>query len=81
MFLVVRGKKDRMHEVADYLYAGQTIVSEPEETRFGTFVIVESVFGPAGNMLAGRLSSGNFGASPFETLKDAQDYIESEKAF
>lgn len=81
MFLVVRGKKERMGEIQAYLYAGQAIVSEPEETRFGTFVIVESAHGPAGRMLAGRLSSGNFGASEFETLKDAQDYIKSEAAF
>lgn len=81
MFLTVRGKADRMHEVSAYLYAGQEIVSEPVETRFGTFVIVESAHGMAGRMLAGRLSSGNFGVSEFETLEDAQDYIESEKAF
>jgi len=80
MFVVVRGKADRMHEVAAYLYAGQTIVSEPVANEFGSMMlIVESAHGLAGRMLADRLGSGMFGAKEFETRTEAEDWIESER--
>lgn len=79
MFIVVRGREDRMHEVAAYLYGGQSIVSEPVVGRFGTFVIVESAHGMSGKMFADRVASGMFGAKQFETLEEAEAYIEAEK--
>ena len=80
MFVVVRGRADRMHEVPAYLYGGQSIVSEAVETEFGSVMqVIESAHGLAGKMLADRLSSGLFGARQFETREEADAYIESEK--
>jgi hypothetical protein len=80
MFIVVRGKADRMHEVAAYLYNGQSVVTEPVESIYGTFVIVDTGADNAyaSEYLAGRLQSGMFGASVFITMEEAEAYIESE---
>jgi hypothetical protein len=79
MFIVARGKAERIHEGQAYLYGGQSIVSEPVLNGFGSaMVIVESVHGMAGKMLADRLSSGLFGAWQCETLEQANAYIQSE---
>jgi hypothetical protein len=79
MFVVARTTPRRIHEVAAYLYGGQTIVRTDIPVEFGSVVaIVESAHGLAGNMLADRLSSGMIGASKFETLAEAEDYIRTE---
>lgn len=79
MFIVVRGRADRMHEIKAYLYGGQSIVSEPVQGMFGSFVIVESAHGMSGKMFADRVASGLFGARQFETRAEAEAYIEEEK--
>lgn len=79
MFVVVRTKRERLPEVERYLYAGQSIVSEPVDSPFGTFLVVESPHGMAGKMLADRLASGLIGATQFQTREEADAYIESER--
>jgi hypothetical protein len=77
MYVVARARQDRVEEVQAYLYSGQKIIGQTE-SRFGTFLIVESAHGLAGRMLADRLASGMFGAREFATLQEAREYIESE---
>lgn len=81
MFIAVRGKSTRMHEIDAYLYNGQTVVSEPITGTFGTFVVVDTGSDNAyrANYVAGRLQSGMFGATVFETREEADAYIEAEK--
>lgn len=81
MFIVVRGKSTRMHEVAAYLYNGQSVVSEPQTGTYGTFVVVDAgTDAYRANYLAGRFQSGMFGATVFETLPEAYAYIAAELA-
>jgi len=80
MFVVARTSANRIGEVKAYLYGGQSIVSEPVNSLYGTFVIVESAHGLAGKMLVDRLGSGMIGAKEFETRAEAEAYIESETA-
>ena len=79
MFIAVRGKESRMQEVHAYLYNGQDIVTEPVSGIYGTFVIVDA--GPdayRANYVAGRLQSGMFGATVFDTLEEADAYVKAE---
>lgn len=79
MFVVARVRADRIHEVQDYLYNGQKIVSEPVLNEFGSaMVIVESVHGMSGKMLANRLGSNFMGATQFQTREEADAYVQSE---
>jgi len=81
MFIVVGGKAERMREVPAYLYSGQSVAVQPVETRFGSMCIVDT--GSDDNYratyLKERIGSGMFGAVLFETLAEAQAYIEEAK--
>lgn len=81
MFISVRGRENRMHEVNAYLYEGQSVISEPVTGRFGTFVIVDAgTDAYRAEYLRDRLQSGMFGAVLFDTpLEDVEAYIEAEK--
>lgn len=82
MFLTVRGKADRMHEVPAYLYTGQSVVTAPEITRYGSAVVIVDLGTTDRNRseyVRDRLGSGLFGAVLFNTLEEATSYIESEK--
>jgi hypothetical protein len=81
MFIAVRGKAARMAEVPAYLYSGQTVATEPVTGIYGTFVIVDTGSADAytANYVAGRLQSGMFGAKVFDTMAEAEAYVESEK--
>jgi hypothetical protein len=48
---------------------------------YGTFVVVDTGSEDAyrANYLAGRLQSAPFGATVFDTLEEAQAYIEAER--
>jgi hypothetical protein len=79
MFVVVRVRADRIHEVKEYLYNGQKIVTEPVLNEFGSaMVIVESAHGMSGKMLADRVGTALMGASQFQTREEADAYVESE---
>lgn len=81
MFIAVRGKSTRMQEVPAYLYAGQTVVTEPVVSIYGTFVVVDAgTDAYRANAVAGRLQSGMFGTAVFATLEEATAYIEAESA-
>lgn len=80
MFISVRGRSDRMHEIDAFLYHGQTVVTEPVTGTYGTFVVVDAGKDAyRANYVAGRLQSGNFGTKVFDTLAEALGYIELEK--
>lgn len=80
MFIAVRGRSNRMHEIDAYLYNGQTVVSEPVEGTYGTFVVVDAgTDAYRASYVAGRLQSGMFGATVFETREEADAYIVAEK--
>lgn len=80
MFIAVRGKADRMHEVPAYLYSGHSVATEPVTGTYGTFVIVDTGEDNAyaSEYLAGRLQSGMFGATVFNSREDADAYIKAE---
>ena len=80
MFIAVRGRANRMHEIDAYLYNGQTVVSEPQTGTYGTFVVVDAGDDAyRANYVAGRLQSGMFGTKVFETREEAYAYIAEEK--
>lgn len=81
MFIAVRGRANRMHEIDAYLYNGQTVVSEPVTGLYGTFVIVDAgTDAYRAEYLRDRLQSRMFGATLFDTpLEDVEAYIEAEK--
>jgi len=81
MFIAVRGKADRMQEVPAYLYSGQSVATEPVTGLYGTFVVVDTGSADAyrASYVAGRLQSGMFGATVFDTIEEAKAYIEAEK--
>lgn len=81
MFIAVRGRSNRMHEIEAYLYNGQTVISEPQTGTYGTFVVVDTGSDDAyrANYVAGRLQSGMFGATVFQTREEADAYIQAEK--
>lgn len=79
MFIAVRGKAERMQEVDAYLYNGQTVISEPVTGIYGTFVVVDAgTDAYRASYVAGRLQSGMFGATVFETREEADAYIAGE---
>lgn len=81
MFITTCTRPDRVREVRSYLYEGQTIVGLPTETRYGTFQIVDTGTDERyrSEYLRDRLSSGLFGANLFDTLEEAEAYIETWK--
>ncbi len=82
MFIVVAGKEYRMREVPAYLYEGQTVAVQPVETMFETYMlIVDTGSGDLyrANYLRDRIASGMFGAVRFDTLEEAEAYIEEAK--
>jgi hypothetical protein len=80
MFIAVRGKAERMQEIEAYLYNGQSVVTEPVTGIYGTFVIVDTANADAyrAHYVAGRLQSGMFGATVFDTLEEADAYVKAE---
>jgi len=83
MFVVVAGKKYRMREIPAYLYSGQTVVSEPVETLFDTYmVIVDTGSDDAyrASYIRDRIASGMFGAVLFPSKAEAEQYIEESKS-
>lgn len=79
MFIAVRGKAERMQEVAEYLYKDQTVISEPVTGVYGTFVVVDAgTDAYRAHYLAGRFQSGMFGAKVFETREEAFAYVAEE---
>jgi len=82
MFVVVGGKAENMRIIPAYLYSGQSIAVQPVETRFGSMLIVDTGSDDLyrATYIKDRiLSIGSFGAVLFETLADAQAYIEDAK--
>ena len=81
MFIVVRGKAERMREIPRYLYEGQSVAVQPVETRYGSSMLIVDTGTDdnyLSNYIAERLHSGMFGAVLFGTLAEAQAYIDSE---
>jgi hypothetical protein len=84
MFIVVAGKEHRMREIPAYLYEGQSVVVQPVETLYGTFMAVVdtgSANAYRASYVRDRIASGMFGAILFETLEEAEQYIEGSKTF
>lgn len=81
MFIVVRGKAERVAEVNAYLYAGQSVATGIINGTFGSFCIVDTGTDDRyrSEYLLGRLQSGPFGAVMFDTMAEADKYIELEK--
>jgi hypothetical protein len=82
MFIVLTQHKHRMREVPAYLYEGQSVVGEPVENFFGTYGLIVDTGSDdlyRANYLRDRFASGMFGAVVFETLTDANKYIEDSK--
>lgn len=79
-YLVVRGKsRTFVQTVERYLYDGQSVVSEPVETMFGSQVVIVESPDANAQYVADRLQSGMFGARVFDTRTEAEDYIRSEQ--
>lgn len=82
MFIVVTGNKHRMREVPAYLYHGQSVVVEPREGLYGSYVtIVDTGTDDAAisTYIKDRLSSGMFGTVLFRTLDEAVEAIERKE--
>lgn len=82
MFIVVAGKEYRMREVPAYLYSGQSVVVQPVAVEFGSYMLVvdtgsNDVY--RANYVKDRIASGMFGTVLFETLEEAEAYIEGSK--
>jgi len=81
-YIVVTGKQHRMREIPAYLYSGQTVVTEPVETLYGTYaVIVDTGSNDTyrANYVRDRISSGMFGAVVFTSRPEADAFIEGLK--
>lgn len=81
MFIVVRGKAERVAEVEAYLYHGQHVATKPVTGRFGTFVIVDTGTDDRyiSEYLLNRIQSGPYGAILFATMMESDIYIANEK--
>lgn len=82
MFIIVSGKPYRMREVPAYLYHGQHVIQQPVDVEFGSQMLIvdtgnDDLF--TANYVKDRLSSGMFGTVLFDTLAEAQAYVESSK--
>lgn len=80
-FIVVRGKNDErfVPTVERYLYAGQRIVSEPVLNEYGSAMVIVDTGSGNAQYLADRFASGMFGATVFENIFAAMEYVESER--
>ena len=75
-YLVVRGKsRTFVQTVERYLYDGQSVVSEPVETMFGSQVVIVESPDANAQYVADRLQSGMFGARVFDTRTEAEAAI------
>lgn len=81
MFIVVRGKAERVAEVSAYLYKDQSVATAPVTGMFGTFVIVDTGTDDLYRCeyLLNRILSGPYGAIMFHTMMEADTYIANEK--
>lgn len=82
MFIVVSGKTERMREVPAYLYSGQSITAGPVVIGFGSSMLIVDTGSNdlyRANYVRDRISSGMFGAVVFETLEEAEGYVQSTK--
>lgn len=81
MFIVVRGKAERVAEVSAYLYKGQSVATGVINGTYGSFCIVDTgtdeLYGS--EYLLNRILSGPYGAKLFHTMAEADKYIELEK--
>ena len=77
-FIVVRGPERRMREIERYLYAGQSVISEPVPNMFGSHMVIVESQSDNAQYVADRLMSGMFGAVVFDTREDADNYIAGE---
>ena len=75
-YLVVRGKsRTFVQTVERFLYDGQSVVSEPVETMFGSQVVIVESPDANAQYVADRLQSGMFGARVFDTRTEAEAAI------
>lgn len=75
-YLVVRGKsRTFVQTVERYLYDGQSVVSEPVETMFGSQVVIVESPDDNAQYVADRLQSGMFGSRVFDTRAEAEAAI------
>jgi hypothetical protein len=82
MFIVVTGQQHRMREVPAYLYEGQRVVQQPEENYFKSYTLIVDTGSEdryRAEYVKDRLSSGMFGTVLFETLAEAQQFVEEGK--
>jgi hypothetical protein len=81
MFIVVRGKAERVAEINAYLYSGQKVATGLIHGTFGTFCVVDTATDDryASEYLLNRIQSGPYGATMFETMMEADAYIAAEK--
>ncbi len=82
MFIVVTGREHRMREIPAYLYEGQKVVQQPVENYYGSFTVIVDT-GDSGeyraNYVKDRIASGMFGTVLFETLAEAEQFVEDGK--
>jgi hypothetical protein len=81
MFIVVRGKAERVAEINAYLYAGQTVATGVINGKYGSFCIVDTGTDDKyrSEYLLNRIQSGPYGAIMFNTMMEADAYIAGEK--
>jgi hypothetical protein len=82
MYIVATGKEYRMREIPAYLYSGQTVVTEPEETMYGTFAVIVDTGSNdlyRANYVRDRIASGMFGAVVFTSRNEADAFVEDLK--
>ena len=77
-YIVVRGAERYMPSIERYLYTGQSIVTEPVPTMFGSQVVIVESQDANAQYVADRLMSGMFGAVVFDTREEADAYIVGE---
>lgn len=78
MIVTAITQPNRSKDVLAYLYVGQTIITQPEDTGRGTeFVLIAAPDPKLAEDLSARLASGNMGSRVFETKEEAIASIRS----
>lgn len=83
MFIAVSGKTERLREVDAYLYSGQSVITAPVDTRYGNAIVIVDTGSEdryRAEYVRDRINSGLFGAVLFDTLPEAEAYIEEATA-
>lgn len=76
MYVTAVTQPNRSKDVLAYLYNGQTIMTQPEDTGRGTEFVIISAPDPAwAEYLVDRLRSGNMGSRAFNTKEEALAYM------